>query len=145
MYRLPRAPNSSVSPSFDSSFVFALFFLLTTFLCSKVEGFPYGRKRFCLSWSFPHHLAAPQQGWQCLGTQAGPAARGSPVPWPARGAPHALPALLPSCCCPSALCQCAGAFCRRERGEGRGKRAVRSIAGNLDSETFHLQFPQVLN
>lgn len=49
VYRLPRAPNSSVSPSFDSSFVFALFFLLTTFLCSKVEGFPYGRKRFCLS------------------------------------------------------------------------------------------------
>jgi len=30
-------------------------------------------------------------------------------------------------------------------GGGRGKKAVRSIAGNLDSETFHLQFPQVLN
>lgn len=30
-------------------------------------------------------------------------------------------------------------------GRGRGKKAVRSIAGNLDSETFHLQFPQVLN
>lgn len=28
---------------------------------------------------------------------------------------------------------------------GRRKEAVRSIAGNLDSETFHLQFPQVLN
>lgn len=47
MYRLLRALNSSVSLSFDS-FV-CLFFLLTTFLCSKVTGFPYGKKKFSLS------------------------------------------------------------------------------------------------
>lgn len=66
-------------------------------------------------------------------------------------APHALTAMFPSWCCRSA----AGAKHGRDNvlehsvwgefGEGRGKKAVRSIAGNLDSETFHLQFPQVLN
>jgi len=40
---------------------------------------------------------------------------------------------------------CSSVLSEGSLGRGRGKKAVRSIAGNLDSETFHLQFPQVLN
>lgn len=40
---------------------------------------------------------------------------------------------------------CSSILSEGSSGRGRGKKAVRSIAGNLDSETFHLQFPQVLN
>lgn len=40
---------------------------------------------------------------------------------------------------------CSSILSEWSSGRGRGKKAVRSIAGNLDSETFHLQFPQVLN
>lgn len=40
---------------------------------------------------------------------------------------------------------CSSILSEGNLGRGRGKKAVRSIAGNLDSETFHPQFPQVLN
>lgn len=130
MYRLLSPPNSSVSPSFDSSFLFALFFLLTTFLCSKVKGFPCGKKNFSLSYTIcPPSITSPTPSLAVLGHTGATSSEGLSsaltclqvrqeglcTPCPPCRAPILV---LPFC----SRRQCAGAFCLRgARGGEREK------------------------